>query len=66
MKNNGKHIEAGAVGRGPRPLAALTLIAVSVHLKWDWGKELRSDCLGLGIRVGRATSGSDHTLVCRA
>lgn len=46
-------------------MAALTLIAVSVHLKWDWGKELRSDCLGFGIRVGRATSDSDHTLVCR-
>lgn len=47
MKNDGEHIEAGAVGRGPGPLAALTLIAVSVHLKWDWGKSLGPTAWGL-------------------
>lgn len=61
-KSNGRN-GAGAVGRGLGHSAALTLVAVSVHLAWDWGREPRSDCLELDIRVGRATSGPDHTVM---
>lgn len=39
-------------------LAALTLVALSVHLEWDWGgAKLGLGYLGLGIEVERAILG---------
>lgn len=46
-ESNGRN-GAGALERGLGHLAALTSVAVSVHLEWDWGREPRSDCLELG------------------